>query len=78
MKFYADKTKLLKEVEEKLGVDATPLKKHFDRSELIYKATSKTFRTIVTQTVELPVERYFEYHCAHSLVEHLYDHASSQ
>ena len=43
LKFYADKTKLLKEVEEKLGVDATPLKKHFDRSELIYKATSKTF-----------------------------------
>lgn len=43
LKFYADKTKLLHEVEEKLGVDATPLKKHFDRSELIYKATSKTF-----------------------------------
>lgn len=43
LKFYADKTKLLHEVEEKLGVDTTPLKKHFDRSELIYKATSKTF-----------------------------------
>jgi phytoene desaturase len=43
LKFYADKTKLLHEVELKLGVDSTPLKKHFDRSELIYNATSKTF-----------------------------------
>lgn len=43
LKFYADKTKLLQEVEHKLGVDSTPLKKHFDRSELIYNATSKTF-----------------------------------
>jgi diapolycopene oxygenase len=43
LKFYADKTKLLHEVELKLGIDSTPLKKHFDRSELIYKATSKTF-----------------------------------
>lgn len=43
LKFHADKTKLLKEVEQKLGVDATPLKKHFDRSEMIYKATHKTF-----------------------------------
>jgi diapolycopene oxygenase len=43
LKFYADKTKLLQEVEHKLGIDSTPLKKHFDRSELIYNATSKTF-----------------------------------
>lgn len=41
--FSASKSELYAEIERTLGVDATPVRKHYDRSALIYRATYTPF-----------------------------------